>query len=274
MITNSTFDGNRAQYVGGGVYGDASIIVRSSTFTNNCAQYGGAIEHAIGESRGGSATIVNSTVTANTQSQGDSALGFFSDDGATIAYSTIVGNVNDENSTCDLPVSTDATDHSAGGSRGPAVRDQQVDDSANLHVSHDLTIFGTVITGAVGGENCVVDGTATSNGWNYADDTSCGFTNTANGDHQASGNDPMLGALGDNGGPTPTMLPQTGSPLIDAIPNAACQTDPAPGVTTDQRALPRPEQAGGLCDIGAVEVQAPPPAESPTVVVLQPKFTG
>jgi hypothetical protein len=36
----------------------------------------------------------------------------------------------------------------------------------------------------------------------------------------------MLGALANNGGPTQTRLPLTGSPLIDAIPNAAGQTAP------------------------------------------------
>jgi len=82
--------------------------------------------------------------------------------------------------------------------------------------------------------------------------------------------DPRLGALADNGGPTQTLLPQTGSPLIDAIVNGACQT--ASGVvgpiTTDQRGLVRPQVPGGLCDIGAVEIQAPAP------VVITPTFTG
>jgi hypothetical protein len=68
--------------------------------------------------------------------------------------------------------------------------------------------------------------------------------------------------------------------LIDAIPNALCQDGPAAGITTDERSLPRPEQAGGLCDIGAVEVQLPPPpSPAPTpaaspAVVIQPRFTG
>jgi hypothetical protein len=61
--------------------------------------------------------------------------------------------------------------------------------------------------------------------------------------------------------------------LIDAIPNAACQTTPlAASITTDQRGLVRPEQTDGKCDIGAVEVQLPPVAAPP--VVITPKFTG
>lgn len=54
--------------------------------------------------------------------------------------------------------------------------------------------------------------------------------------------DPRLGALGDNGGPTPTALPAAGSPAIGAGKNC-----PA----TDQRGNPR--KADG-CTAGAVEV--------------------
>jgi hypothetical protein len=53
--------------------------------------------------------------------------------------------------------------------------------------------------------------------------------------------DPQLGALGDHGGPTPTMLPATGSP---ALGNG--QSCPA----TDQRGQPRPSSN---CTAGAVE---------------------
>jgi hypothetical protein len=62
----------------------------------------------------------------------------------------------------------------------------------------------------------------------------------------------MLGALGANGGIGQTMVPQTGSPLIDAIPAASCQTGLASGITTDERGITRPQGPG--CDIGAVEV--------------------
>ena len=56
----------------------------------------------------------------------------------------------------------------------------------------------------------------------------------------------MLGALADNGGPTLTMLPGTGSAAIDPSP-AATSCGPA-----DQRGFTSPQ---GPCDIGAVEIQ-------------------
>lgn len=66
--------------------------------------------------------------------------------------------------------------------------------------------------------------------------------------------DPLLGPLADNGGETDTMALLAGSAAIDTGDLARC-----PAV--DQRGLPRPQLGG--CDIGAFEVQAPPPAPVP-----------
>lgn len=65
---------------------------------------------------------------------------------------------------------------------------------------------------------------------------------------------PSLGPLGDNGGPTPTMLPAPGSAAVDLLPASAC-----PAV--DQRGLPRPRFAG--CDAGAAELQPAPAPGAP-----------
>jgi hypothetical protein len=72
------------------------------------------------------------------------------------------------------------------------------------------------------------------------------FGVTASQDHNLIGIDPQLGPLGDNGGPTPTMLPQSGSPVLAA-------GDPAAAPPTDQRGYIRTR--GGAIDIGAVETQ-------------------
>lgn len=67
--------------------------------------------------------------------------------------------------------------------------------------------------------------------------------------------DPLLGALDDNGGPTPTHLPDPESPAIDRGDAATC---PA----TDQRGVVRPIDGDGdsvaACDVGAVEVEPGP----------------
>lgn len=131
------------------------------------------------------------------------------------------------------------------------------------------TAFGSVV--ALG--NCFLNGTTTSsNEFNYSDNNSCGFTNTAQGDQQNAAN-PGLGALADNGGPTQTRLPQPGSPLINAIPTASCQTDGASGVTTDQRGVTRPLGTG--CDIGSVEQEGSPPSnQAPTVQTAAEEANG
>jgi uncharacterized repeat protein (TIGR01451 family) len=57
--------------------------------------------------------------------------------------------------------------------------------------------------------------------------------------------DPMLGPLGNHGGPTPTVMPLPGSPALHQATNC-------PPPTEDQRGRARPFGPG--CDIGAVEV--------------------
>jgi len=67
------------------------------------------------------------------------------------------------------------------------------------------------------------------------------------GNHNKNGQDPLLGPLAVNGGPTLTMMPALSSPLLDAG---------GPLLTgSDQRGLPR--SANGHRDIGAVERQYP-----------------
>jgi hypothetical protein len=135
--------------------------------------------------------------------------------------------------------------------------------SGQDNVDHDgtLTSFGSVVAFFGGGfANCAGAGSTSSQGFNWDDDGSCGFGQSS--DHSNAG-DPELGLLADNGGPTQTHLPDSGSPLIGVIPSGSCQANGAAGITTDQRGLARPSPPGGSCDIGAVEVAAPAPA-SPT----------
>ena len=139
-------------------------------------------------------------------------------------------------------------------------------------VCHRLVSFPFAITGPVGspvgGTSCVVDNAAfVSAGYNAEDDAgaSCGFSTSTN---DIVGLPLGLGALADNGGPGPTLLPQTGSPLIDHVPAASCQAGSAAGIATDERGITRPQGPG--CDTGAVEVQVVAPAP----VVIQPAFTG
>ena len=78
---------------------------------------------------------------------------------------------------------------------------------------------------------------------------------------------PKLALLADNGGPTKTMAPLPGSPVIDMGSNPD-------GLTTDQRGIGFARVVGAAADIGAYEVQTVvataagiPPADSSAYVV-------
>jgi hypothetical protein len=183
------------------------------------------------------ATIVNSTVTGNTAMELGGGV-FLGEGDLEIVYTDVVSN-------------TGAT-------------------GANINLftgTSTFESFASVVAEPSGDVNCVVSN-VTSHGYNFSDDKTCDFTHST--DREDAGS-PRLKALAENGGPTPTRLPEPDSPLLNAIPPDSCQADGAAGITTDQRGLPRPGFVN--CDIGAVEVQPPPPAPPPPVPV-EPTFTG
>jgi hypothetical protein len=83
-------------------------------------------------------------------------------------------------------------------------------------------------------------------------DASCPGTHT----------DAHLGALADNGGPTETVMPATGSPAIGIVPLVACT------VNVDQRGLSRPGSGKSACDAGAVETGGAPGGPTATTTSL------
>jgi hypothetical protein len=246
---SSILDNGGFGFSGVGAFGTAGVLVNHSTVSGEDLAVSSDLANVIvqystiaGNSQGAIFTlanvrVINSTITGNSEPGAGGGISAGGD--LTLVYATITGN------------------------SAPAGSNIQIGDGT-------FTSFGSVVTNPLGGgENCDIAGvTPNSQGYNYADDTSCGFT--ATGDSQATGNNALLGALADNGGLTQTMLPQAGSPLLEAIPAGSCEADGAAGITTDQRDLPRPGFAD--CDIGAVEVQ--PPAPPPEPVVLVPTFTG
>ncbi len=119
-----------------------------------------------------------------------------------------------------------------------------------------VSLKNTIVTdnGLVTDSNCTETSATPTNyadlGGNLTNGTTCPGTN---------GN-AMLGLLQNNGGPTQTMLPASGSAAIGAI-TSGCSSVP-----TDQRGFPRPG-SGSVCDIGAVETGAAPPL-TPTSMSL------
>jgi hypothetical protein len=125
---------------------------------------------------------------------------------------------------------------------------------SNLNGGSGGTVLATVVAEPNGGDNC--SGTPDSEGFNYADET-C-FWSGGDATDENAGGPALLGALADNGGPTRTLLPAAGSPLLDRVDLGANACDEAP---EDQRDVARPQ--GAECDTGAVEVEVDDPGPGP-----------
>lgn len=210
-ISSSSFEENVAAQGVGAVMSNTNLTATQSSFTNNSA----GVLFSVAEV-GGTATLTNSTFANN------SATGMMisASGGLEMSYSTVTGN------------------SVTGNQMSPLLSSNGV-----------ISLFGNLLKDeSLNSELC--SGTAASSGYNFANDTSCGLSNT--GDTENVSNDPMLGALGEHGSETLTQLPLVGSPLIGAIPNSTCRTGGAPAI--DQRGFARPNVAGGPCDIGAVQL--------------------
>jgi hypothetical protein len=262
---------------GDGIFSAEHVIGDHLTVT-------GADEGIIAE--GTSMTLTNSQIT-NSVRTGVEALGNITLTNSTIANNHRFGiDTNDSGDAIltNTTVSNNATEATFSGinATNAILKYATIVDNGtntndhNIDVSGKITAFGSVVAGQGHGNDCAFNTLTTSQGYNRADDTSCHFNGT--GDAEGSSVAPGLGSLGNNGGATSTRVPQTGSPLIDAIPTGSC----AAGVTTDQRGVTRPQ--GNGCDIGAVEVAvAAPPTAPPgggssappaSAVSAQPSLTG
>jgi hypothetical protein len=301
MLTNSTVAISSTS--GQGVFSNGPISLDHSSVSGTTAGIsisGGAItlsggstvttsESVVGVDAGTTVTLTDSAVLGSSTGTGIgiAANGAVSLTNSTVARPSVNGQGITTNGAVSLTNST-VTNNGGNGIETPGnvtlVYSDVVNNGfgggsggKNIVVSHVLTSFGSVVTHGQGG-NCQI-ATPASHGFNFTDDpnttTSCHFNQST--DHVGASNDPLLGALADNGGPTPTLLPQDGpSPLIDGVPAAHCgdgNTLAGFTITTDQRLLPRPDTGSPNCDIGAVEVQ-PAAAAAPVAPTLTVVFTG
>lgn len=120
-----------------------------------------------------------------------------------------------------------------------------------------MTLANTIVA-ENDGPNC--NESCTSLGRNLDDDDTCGLDP---GMDDLIFVDPLLEALADNGGPTPTHALASERPAIDAGDESACP--PA-----DQRGVPRPidgdEDGTAVCDMGAYEYEPPETLYLPAVL--------
>lgn len=225
-ITASTIAGDKAVAAGN---------VTGMKSTSNA--FGGGVASTVGATT----TIVNSTVFGNLVS-------------APVAGGADGGGVDAEGAATAVTLASDTLDGNQASASVPA---DTFGGSVNSGTGAAVTLEDTILAGAgaPGANNCQQDGgTFVDGGHNFEDDGGGTCELHADGTtHDLVGGNPRLpSALGANGGPTQTLAPAPGSPLIGA--GGAC-TDPtltsAGPLSTDQRGDPR----DGACDIGAFQTE-------------------
>jgi hypothetical protein len=221
-ISNNISSGALSE--GGGVFQWVGLItIAESTINNNHADDGGGFYSLSSQA---SATITNSSISSNSAGHGG---GIFNSAPVSIRHSTISNNA--------------ASAASDGG-------------GIYVYGGGALELENTVLKAGASGANISnYGGPVTSHGYNLSSDNGGGFL-TGPGDQINT--DPLLGPLQNNGGPTLTHMPLSGSPAIDAgDPNFT------PPPVTDQRGFLRVYNS--RIDIGSFEVQPiPRPTPAPT----------
>jgi hypothetical protein len=215
----------------------------------------------------GDLDLTNSTVSNNSSTTGQGALRVTQD--AVISNSTITANAGGGQIST-VSAATLTVTYTTLTELQTLANQDAIGASGN-----NISLFATVLTGADGAAAGSLCGSAaTSLGYNYATDSSCGLTET--GDVEGAPlSTSVVGALADHDGTMFTQLPLANGPLVGAIPNASCFLTSA-ALSTDQRGFARPNVDGGSCDIGAVQLtpQMSTSVAGRTITVTISEFTA
>ncbi len=217
---NRTGDGNNSWGGnGGGIFiGAGTANITTSTISGNSTGNGSA-GNSGGSGAGvfaiGTLALTNCTITGNATGTPNNVGGGLVAEGSTIVTSSTIAS-----NTASL---------SGGGVR---------------NAGGGITMRNSIVANNTASTNQNCDNTITNNGNNLDSGDSCGWGSTNN---SLSGTNPLLGPLGNYGGPTQTMPLGIGSPAIDSVLYNAPNSSPS----TDQRGFARPY--GIRHDIGAFE---------------------
>ncbi len=217
-ITNSTISGNQSNVSGGGVHIDqtrSDVLVSNSTISGNQSVNGGGISFATDTTQDPQLRVQNSTIAGNTATAAGGGI-------------YVPGMDNDANGSGDRATISSSIIADNSAPAGPDLDGGGSGDPTTFELGFSL-----------------VEAPGTTLGANTAEIPA---------GSNITGQDPQLGPLADNGGPTQTHLPALTSPALDAgIAN---------GLATDQRGLQRTFDASSLAnaagsdgtDMGAVEL--------------------
>lgn len=240
---------------GGAIETEAPLTLSQDAFVNNHAtSTGGAIvDEGPNNGTAEPLTVEGVLFEGNSAKSAGGAFAISALGTAKIVNSTFAGNSSEgESGAIELSLASPNTtltllNDTFLGNSAPTGRGGVFRNGSSQTIRYRNTVFAA--DGVTGKENvCESGGGAEqiSDGHNFLDveDENCKLT--AAGDH---GNAVVkLGTLGNHGGPTDTILPLAGSPLIDGGDNTGCPL-------FDQRGVPRP--FGPACDVGAVEITPP-----------------
>jgi hypothetical protein len=238
-IQDCAVAGNTASWDGGGVGGEGTLTLLSSTVSGNAATSGtggGIVLGLASGGAGGTATIRNSTLSGNSAASSVE----FAAGGA--AFRRLSGSLVIDSSTI--------TANSAGSASGAAggINIAAFPSCPSPTVAITRTILsGNIAAGVANDLRSAIDATLVR--------SAGGFLGTrvlapASRDNLPNGIDLKLGPLADNGGRTKTCTLIPGSPAIDAGSNPA-------GLLTDERGASFPRTAEAATDIGAFKQVAP-----------------
>jgi hypothetical protein len=239
-VSGVTIQGGQALY-GGGIYNRGTATVTDSTLSGNSAAVGAAGIY----NRGGTVSVTDSTLSGNSASKFGG--GIFNGFGtATVTDSTLSGNSAQFGGGIFNGFGTvSVTDSTLSGNSASF-------EGGGIYNEGGTVNLGASILANPTGQDCYAYGSQfTDEGYNIADDGSCGFSATGSTNSSAT-LDASLGALAKNGGPTQTILPTLTSPAVGAIPSNTSLNGVQVCPRTDQRGVS--SGVSNYCDIGAVEV--------------------
>jgi len=185
-ISATTFDKNIAQDNGGAiiVQGEHSLVIDSSTLSNNQTTLGEGGAIALEASLSSTLDINNSTLSGNQAQDKGGAISLVSSGLTSIQQSTIAYN--------------QANDRGAG---------------INVSGNNTLNLTGSIVANNIAPSRPDIRGSINSGGRNLVKDRGTGIGYI--GSDLPNGTDPLLGPLADNGGDTFTHALLSGSPALD-----------------------------------------------------------
>ncbi len=274
-VTDCTLSGNSVTGImgeGGGIYNSGTATVAGTTFSGNSASNCGG---GIFNDSGGTLTLVNCTLSGNSAQGYDGGGGIGNAGAVSVTDCTLSGNsatgeiaegggiYNDMYATLSAVNSTFVgnTAHACGGifnldtlsvtNCTLSGNSAQSDGGGlyNIDGRGTATLANTIVAGNKCSGSPDISGPVTANYCLIGDPT--GALLSTQSTYNITGVDPLLGPLGNYGGPTDTLPLLPGSPAIGAGDNGLALDASGNPLTTDQRGVER--IVNGIVDIGAFE---------------------